>query len=238
MVEAQHHVSTRKLVDSAEEHDALEALLEESKPKLAPDTELDGLHYLLKTPFRYPPLRHGSRFGTRQQHGIWYGSIARRTVLAEVAFYRLLFLTHSEAEISFVATEHTMYSARIATERGIDLTRGDFLEHLDSLTDRRSYAATHAAGTAMRELGVEAFVTRSARDDEGGDNVGVFVPRAFRTRTPEAEMQVWQCTTTTREVSFRRRAFLEQDLVVFSRAQLDVDGEIRAPSATTEHADQ
>ena len=50
-VEAQHFVSTMKLVDSLAEQEELEGILEASKPALpgAP-----GQHYLLSTPFRYP----------------------------------------------------------------------------------------------------------------------------------------------------------------------------------------
>src|SRR3954463_15070833 len=86
VVEAQHQLSTRKLVDSAEEQMLLEDLIERSKP---PATAGTRLHYLLATPFRYPPLRHGSRFGSRFVRGIWYGSETRRTAFAEVAYYRL-----------------------------------------------------------------------------------------------------------------------------------------------------
>ena len=65
VVESQHLFSTRKLVDSDAEQALLEELIEEVKP---PTGVPAGLHYLLFTPFRYPPLRHGSRFGTRAEN--------------------------------------------------------------------------------------------------------------------------------------------------------------------------
>ena len=68
VVEAQHQVSTRKLVDTLEEQSLLEDLIDAAKP---PDPTQGRLHYLLSTPFRYPPLRHGSRFGTRHEPGLW-----------------------------------------------------------------------------------------------------------------------------------------------------------------------
>src|SRR5512134_2866536 len=92
VVEGQHVVSTRKLVDSAAEHEILESLIEEVKPPLPDEPEFRGLHYLLVTPFRYPPLRHGSRFATRTERSLWYGSTRPRTAFAETAYYRLLFL--------------------------------------------------------------------------------------------------------------------------------------------------
>ena len=103
-VEAQHQVSTRKLVDTLEEQQLLEELIDASKP---PDATRGRLHYLLATPFRYPPLRHGSRFGTRQERGIWYGAETRRTLFAEVAYYRLIFLEGTRADLGAVVTQLT-----------------------------------------------------------------------------------------------------------------------------------
>ena len=73
MVEAQHRVATQKLVDDSAEQQILEELLERAKPP-APDDAPPGMHYLLRTPFRYPPLRHGSRFGSRAERGIFYAA--------------------------------------------------------------------------------------------------------------------------------------------------------------------
>ena len=67
VVEAQHQVSTRKLVDSVDEQILLEDLIERVKPA---DQTRGRWHYLLATPFRYPPLRHGSRFAGRHERGI------------------------------------------------------------------------------------------------------------------------------------------------------------------------
>ena len=54
-VAAQHLVATRKLVGSLAEQELLEDILETHKPPPV----AQGLHYLLATPFRYPPLAHG-----------------------------------------------------------------------------------------------------------------------------------------------------------------------------------
>src|SRR5882757_8489431 len=95
LVEAQHHVSTLKLVDSLEEQALLEQLLEESKPALPP--ECAGLDYLLATPFRYGAVYpHGSRFRRAGRTlGVFYASERVETALAEMAFYRLLFFADS-----------------------------------------------------------------------------------------------------------------------------------------------
>ena len=60
-VEAQHRVSTMKLVDTLAEQSALESLIDATKPPVPPDCR--HLHYLLATPFRYgAPYPTGSRF--------------------------------------------------------------------------------------------------------------------------------------------------------------------------------
>ncbi|MCC3263614.1 RES family NAD+ phosphorylase, partial [Paenibacillus polymyxa] len=66
----------------------LEELIETSKPQLPPSTET--LHYLLKTPFRYPPLRWGSRFGRRHEPSLFYAALRLETAMAEAAYYRFV----------------------------------------------------------------------------------------------------------------------------------------------------
>lgn len=68
MVEAQHIASTMKIVDDAAEQDVLETLLESSKPAQPPG--VSRLDYLLATPFRYNPLRGGSRFRAVTDPGV------------------------------------------------------------------------------------------------------------------------------------------------------------------------
>jgi hypothetical protein len=95
MVEAQHHVSTLKLVDSVDGQELLEDLIEVSKPPLPP--ECRDLHYLLSTPFRYGAVYpNGSRFRRAgMTEGVFYASESSHTAVAEIAFYRLLFFAES-----------------------------------------------------------------------------------------------------------------------------------------------
>src|SRR5687768_363502 len=169
VVEGQHQVSTRKLVDSDAEQALLEDLIESVKPRDLSDARL---HYLLSTPFRYPPLRHGSRYGARHEPGIWYGAETIDAAFAEVAYYRLVFLEGSAAELDGVETELTAFRARVRTERGADLTVGCFAEARAQLASPSSYTATQSTGADMRADGVQAFRYPSARHADG---VGVAV---------------------------------------------------------------
>ena len=152
-------------MDSDEEQALLEELIEGVKP---PTGAPAGLHYLLFTPFRYPPLRHGSRFGTRAEHGIWYGSRTQATAFAEKAYYLLLFLEGTTAELAPLETDVSIYQAAYETRKGVDLTRGAFARYQALISSPSDYAASQTLGREMRADGVEAFLYASARDPDTG----------------------------------------------------------------------
>jgi hypothetical protein len=226
VVESQHQVSTRKLVDSDAEQQLLEQLIETAKP---PDRTPGRLHYLLFTPFRYPPLRYGSRFGSRSEPGIWYGSETLRTAFAEVAYYRLLFLEGTAADLGLLQTELTAYRAAVRTTRGVDLTAAPFAHYENVLASPVSYEATQALGTAMRDAGVESFRYRSARDVERGVNVGVIAPAAFGRRGPR-DLETWHCSATRELVEVLRRDYFVRSSFNFNRTEFLVGGELPSPA--------
>lgn len=229
VVEAQHVVSTRKLVDSDAEQGVLEDLIEQGKPPLRP-AEAE-LHYLLFTPFRYPPLRYGSRFGTRTERGIFYGSASGRTAFAEVAYYRWLFLDGTRAALAPLYVDLTLFSAEISASAGVDLTAPPFGAFAEQLASKVSYAWSQPMGTAMRAAGVEAFVFRSARDPSAGDNIGVFEPSAFASRVPTSS-QAWLCSVSPQAVEVQRRDPLApREVHRFERRDFEVEGALPYPGA-------
>jgi len=227
-IESQHLISTRKLVDSDDEQRLLEELIEARKPALPPLAPRP-LHYLLTTPFRYPPLPHGSRFGTRLELGIWYGSLELRGVFAETAYYRLLFVEGSKAQLTPLELELTIFRIRVKTRLGIDLTAAPFAAHESALSSKESYAASQALGRAMREAGVEAFKYRSARDALSGTNLAVTTPRAFAERRP-TDLETWWCRIDEISVDFVRKSHFQRGAMRFLREQFLVRGRLPAPS--------
>jgi len=226
VVEAQHEVSTRKLVDSAAEQELLETLIDRVKPPIVVG---ERRHYLLFTPFRYPPLRHGSRFGNRQERGMWYGSESPRTAFAEVAYYRLLFLEGTHAELDLVTTALTAFTVRMRSARSIDLTAAPFSARRDEIASPISYAVSQALGRAMREAGVELFRFPSARDSVGGTNVGAFTPDVFHAATPQ-HMQRWHCAATRHAVDITRGDLKRsRERFQFDREQFVVGGTLPRP---------
>lgn len=226
VVESQHHVSTRKLVDSADEQALLEDMIESAKP---PDVTRGRLHYLLFTPFRYPPLRHGSRFGSRGERGIWYGSLEQRTAFAEVSYYRLLFLEGTDAPLDTVTTALTAFTVNVRTMRGVALDRPPFDRFRRYISSPSTYAASQSLGAEMRKAGVEAFRYSSARDADGGVNVGAYSPAVFGRSKPKS-LETWHCAASRERVDLTRGDYFRRAAFGFPRAQFLVRGALPAPA--------
>lgn len=192
LVEAQHQVSTMKLVETIEEQALLEELLEETKPAFPP--ECAGLDYLLATPFRYGAVYpHGSRFRRAGRTlGVFYAAAGVETALAEMAFYRLLFFSESpDTPMPANAAEYTAFAAAIATERAIDLTQPPLDRDRARWEDRTDYATCQALADTAREAEVEAILYRSVRDPSGGLNIALLTAKGFAVREP-VERQSWR----------------------------------------------
>lgn len=201
VVESQEQVATNHLVDNLSEQAMLESLLENNKPAVPESAQ--RLHYLLYTPFRYPPLKNGSRFGTRFEPGLFYGSRNTITALAETAYYRLTFwFGMSEPPPSGqLTTQHAALSAAINTQQGLQLQNPPFSDYRQNLTNKASYAETQPLGTAMRENGITAFEFVSARDEDQGLNIALFTPDVFEKNAP-ISMAKLICTTDGEGVAF------------------------------------
>jgi hypothetical protein len=228
VVEAQHQVSTRKLVDTVEEQILLEELIDRAKP---PDPTRGALHYLLSTPFRYPPLRHGSRFATRFDRGLWYGSAAPRTAFAEVAYYRFVFLEGTRAELGAVTTQLTAFTVRARSAHAVDLVAEPFAAFRKAIASPSSYRETQALGAAMRAAGVELFRYPSARDPGpgGGVNIAAFSPSVFGAAKPRT-LETWHCTASRDRVEVTKRDYFARATFTFPREQFLVAGTLPAPA--------
>lgn len=203
LVESQEQVATNSLVRTLAEQALLEELLDASKPPLPVTTA--GLHYLLATPFRYPPLWYGSRFGSRFEPSLFYGARAPETALAEGAYYRFVFWSGmAVAPTAPLQTRHTMFTVSIRTEHGLRLQDPPFDRYADVLTHRADYAATQALGAVLRQAGFEAFEYTSARDPGRGINVALFTAAALADRRPLGESE-WLCETQAPVVRFYNR---------------------------------
>ena len=188
VVEAQHVASTMKIVDDTAEQELLEKLLDESKPPLpVAAAELD---FLLATPFRYDPLRGGSRFRAATDPGVFYGAQSVRTACAEIAWWRWKFLCDAADLDQLQPVAHTAFRAAVRTT-AVDLRRVPFDQDAALWTDPSGFAATQAFARAAREASLGAIVYRSLRDPLAGWCAAILRPSAFASRKPDPHRQTW-----------------------------------------------
>lgn len=205
VVESQEQIATLHYVDSFEEQALLEDMLDTVKPPYPEQS--DTYHYLLKTPFRYPPLQWGSRFGRIHEPSLFYGSKDIETTLAECAYYRFIFWNSMDAPAPTdkIRTEHTLFTASYKTKTGVRLQLPPFDKYQSELTHPEHYHDSQLMGSLMRESEVDAFEYISARCKDEGICVGLFDIEAFDKKSPKSTEQ-WLCELSADTVSFKPMA--------------------------------
>ena len=179
--------STMRLVDSIEEQVALEAILEESKPKLPESAR--SLHYLLATPFRYRP-HSGSRFRAALEAGVWYGAEVLRTALAEKSYWRLRFLLDSPGTPDLKPVPHTAFRASVRTAMALDLRVEPLVRERALWTSRSDYSHTQALAGVARTAAIEVVRYESVRDPQHAGCAAVLSPAAFGRGKPRLQ-ETW-----------------------------------------------
>lgn len=200
MVEAQHVIATRALVDSRAEQEVLESLLEESKPPVP--RAAARLDYLLYTPFRYPPAHHGSRFRGPLDPGVWYGADAQRTSCAELGYWRWRFVTASRGLERLDGVPHTIFQA-LARGTGIDLRVTPFARDRALWTEPDDYGACRALASAARGARLSIIRYESVRDPEHGGCGAVLEAGALVGSQPR-QRQSWFLSVDRRRASWVR----------------------------------
>ena len=226
MVEAQHRVSTMKLIDNADEQRTLEELLDASKP-VVPNA-CAGLHYLLFTPFRYE-ARADSRFRRAgMTPAVFYAAEQVNTAVAEIAFWRLLFFIESPGTPwPSNPLQLTAFAARYEVELCLDLTQPPYASREADWRHPTDYAACQGIADEARPMGALAIRSRSARDPNAGINVILLGCEAFAAREP-AEQRTWRmklsaagayarCEMPMAELVFGREAFARDPRVAEAR---------------------
>jgi hypothetical protein len=216
LVEAQHRVSTLKLVDNLEEQALLESMIETMKPSLPP--ECAGLNYLLAAPYRYGSIYpQGSRFRRAgRTEGVLYASEYVETAVAEMAFYRLLFYAESpQTPFPDAAADYSAFSVRVKTRAALDLMRPAFDDH--AYRDTIDYSQTQTLAETCRKKGIELIRYPSVRDEAHRANVAVLTAKAFADKKPR-QWRTWRlriggngvsalCDFPVSSLSFSRSAF-------------------------------
>ncbi len=201
MVEAQHIASTMKIVDTRDEQDLLEAMLESSKPALP--AEAQQLDYLLATPFRYNPWRSGSRFRSATDPGVFYGAQTVRTAAAELGFWRWKFLKDAADLDRLEPVAHTAFKTDIATIT-VDLRQPPFVRDEAAWKHPGDYTATQALARVARDTEVGAILYQSVRDPQVAWCLALLTPNGFVKSKPHAQIQTWFLAVSQDGASWRR----------------------------------
>lgn len=201
IVEAQHTASTMKIVDTRAEQDELESLLEGSKPAQMAGTE--PLDYLLATPFRYNPLRGGSRFRSMTDPGVYYGAETIHTACAELGYWRWKFLMDAPGLDRIEPVAHTAFCTEIAIS-AVDLRKQPFMADKAAWMHKTDYSATQAFANVARMAGVGGIIYTSVRDPNPAWCLALLTPKGFARNKPHPAMQTWWLAVNRGGVIWRR----------------------------------
>ena len=210
-VEGQHSISTMVLVDSLQEQELIEHLLEGSKPP-AP-VGADGLHWLLFTPFRYPPLPNGSRFRGPLDPGVFYGADEIETACAELGYWRWRFLMESPSLASLDPKPQTVFRVEIDTLT-VDLRQPPFLENRALWIAPDNYAPAQEFARVAREAKIGAIRYESVRSPSHGGCGAILTPTAFAEPQPK-NAQTWWLSVTRDRVSWQCDDVLQRTVFEF-----------------------
>lgn len=190
LVEAQHVVSTMKLVDSGEEQEVLEAILETSKPPVP--QQCQHLHYLLSTPFRYGRYPWDSRFRRMgETPGVFYGAEDPMTAVAETVWQRRIFFDGSPGTpLPELPGTYTAFSVQVRVPLSIDLTEPPMSSDAAVWTDPDDYSACLNLADHVRRDGCELIRYASVRHPDALKNIAVLTCQAFENADP-VQFQTW-----------------------------------------------
>jgi hypothetical protein len=204
------------LVDSVAEQAVLERLVESSKPPVPREVARLNLHWLLFTPFRYPPPPGGSRFRGPNDPGVFYGAEHARTACAEVGYWRWRHLRDTPGIAAMPPRPQTVFKVPVSGT-AIDLRESPFNRDRDSWAHRSDYGPRQTLGRVAREAGMQWLRYESVRDSRRGGCGVVFDATAFAVRKP-TEQQGWILTVTQTRVVWQRSDPLDPGVFEFSAA--------------------
>jgi hypothetical protein len=210
-VEAQHRVSTMVLVDTLNEQALLESILDGSKPPL--QTTPHKLHWLLFTPFRYPPLPSGSRFRGPSDAGVFYGAESRKTACAELGYWRWRFLMDSPSLDSIDPMQQTLFYTPVKGHAA-DLRLPPLSEHRARWTDPHDYSSCQELARKARIENIQILRYESVRDPDAGGCAALLSHSAFAANSP-SETQTWTLAVFRHHVFWRQNSIFENDSFEF-----------------------
>ena len=225
MVEDQSFAATSTLVDDFQQQDLLESLLDTAKPKYKQDVE--PRHYLIATPFRYPPLKWGSRFGNRIMPSYFYASEDEHTVLVECAYYRFLFMAAMATPYpGTIRSKYMMFSVKVDSNHCADLTTITTPDIVTRLTHKQDYGFTQQLGKTLTEQHNTKVIRYHSARQQNAINVAVAKATEISSQKPQ-DCVNWHCITTNDSISYSARA---KQTVSLDKLMFCVDEQLPLPA--------
>jgi len=200
IVDAQYLAGSMKLVDTREEQDILDRLLQADLPMLP--QVFRQLDPLLTAAFRTHPLRRGSRFRAITDPGVFYGATEVDTACAEMGYWRWKFLQDAVDLADIPPVAYTAFESDVAT-LAIDLRDRHFSRDEDHWQHRSSYTGTQALARSARAANLGAVRYASVRDPHQGECIALLTPAAFASPLPRPVRQTWWLLARRNEVIWR-----------------------------------
>jgi len=213
-VEAQHRIATMVLVDSMDEQALLGHLLDVSKPPLY--IEQRSLHWLLFTPFRYPPLPSGSRFRAPNDPGVFYGAEERRSACAELGYWRWRLLLDSPALNAIEPMPQTVFKTPLYGS-AIDLRQPPYATERARWTHPRDYQACQNLAQQARGANIQIIRYESVRDPQHGGCAALLSHTGFAADAP-TEHQTWMLAVQRERVVWQLDTIFAPDAFEFDTA--------------------
>lgn len=189
VIEGQARSSTLRLIDTFDEHDTLEAMLEAAKPPVPDDCA--HLDYQFWSPFRYGRYPTSSRFRQAgKTPGVWYGSEEPLTAIAETIWGNLRFYAASPGTpFPRKPVEYTGVQADIASLFALDLMAPPWSDNA-AWMDPDDYEPCLKLAEEARKAGAEVIRYASVRRPDHAFNAAVLTCAAFQQPAPIAT-QTW-----------------------------------------------
>ncbi|HAN56147.1 MAG TPA: phosphoanhydride phosphorylase [Betaproteobacteria bacterium] len=202
------------LVDSVDEQALLERLLDASKPLLS--IEQRSLHWLLFTPFRYPPLPSGSRFRAPNDPGVFYGAEERRSACAELGYWRWRLLLDSPALNAIEPMPQTVFKTPLYGS-AIDLRQPPYATERARWTHPRDYQACQNLAQQARGANIQIIRYESVRDPQHGGCAALLSHTGFAADAP-TEHQTWMLAVQRERVVWQLDTIFAPDAFEFDTA--------------------
>jgi len=183
--------STSKVVDTADEIDALEALVYHSRDIDRVDT--GRLHRLIATPFQMRDPKHVSRFRGPYDPGVLYAADSFDCAAAEKSYRQVQVLRNSPEMTRIGPSQHTAIQIAIKT-KVVDVRIGPYSKDARIFGDPKRYEKTQEFGRIAREAGLGGIVYKSVRNSFPARCIAALTPKAIAMPDPISSDENWELT--------------------------------------------